>query len=476
MRLFAPGSALWLLRHDLRLAGREFRSGSRRQLRAVRIVMGGGVLMLHLIGFLAAPLLAHLHDHDRAAALLPLSFALVGAFSLFLSKAVSEATDALFQRGDLDLLLSSPLPTRRVLLVRLVAIAVTAGFLPLLMVVPLVNGMVLRGYFEWVGLYAVQASLSLVAASLGAALTFGLHALLGDRGTRMAARTLATVFGAMTFFTIYAHALLPAWLRAAIWQTCAPAPGLTPEGPQWWPVRALLGDPGPLAAMILLALACAIGVSALLGRAYGAGVMGTLAAPRPARAAGLERHFRDRAFGALLRKERRLLLRHPGLVAQLVYQFVFLVPGGLALMQLGGPGRHSGAPVVFLVAMMTGRITKVVAAAPFEADQAAALAAAAPLSARRVVQAKVIVTVATLALVGGLPVLAIGFVLAPAFPAACVACSAAAATRLALAMTRPQPLRRAGMHGRLQATTDGLLGAAIDIGWGTAGAVLTGVL
>jgi len=474
--LGAPGSALWLLRHDLRLAGREFRSGGRRQVRAARYVMGAAILLLHLFGFLAAPILARVHDDDRGTALLTLSVALAGAFALFLSKAVSEATDALFQRGDLDLLLSSPLPTRRVLFVRLVAVAVTAGFLPLLLVVPLVNGMVVRGYFAWAGLYAVQASLSLLAAALGAALTFGLHALLGPRWTRIATRTLATLFGALTFFIIYAHSLLPAHLRAAIWAAWAPLPGAVPPGLQWWPARALLGDPLPLAALAVLAVAAAVGVSTMLGRAYAAGVMGTLASPAPARAAGAERHFRDGVFAAVLRKERRLLLRHPGMLAQLVYQFVFLVPGALALMNISGRGPHSGAGVVFLTAMMTGRITKVIVAGPFESDQAPALAAASPLPPRLATAAKIIVTVTALALVGGLPVLGIGVVLPLAFPAACLACGAAAATRLGLAIARPRSMRRDGLHGRLRASTDGLLGAAVDIGWGAFGAVLTATL
>ena len=165
--LLAPGGVLWLLRHDLRLAGRDLRAAGKRQRRTVGTVLLAVVALLHLLGFAMAPMLARLHETDRARALLVGSFALAGAFALFLSKAISEATDALFQRGDLDLLLSSPLPMRRVLTSRLLAIAVNAGFLPLLLVVPLVNGMVLRGEFAWIGVYPVLASLSVVAAAGG---------------------------------------------------------------------------------------------------------------------------------------------------------------------------------------------------------------------------------------------------------------------------------------------------------------------
>ena len=472
--LFGPGSAVWLLRHDLRLAGREMRAAGRRKRRAVGIVLGATVLLLHLVGFVAAPALARLHDSYRTEALLTGSFALAGAFALFLSKAISEATDALFQRGDLDLLLSSPIPMRRVLTTRLVAIAVTAGFLPILLVLPVVNGMLLRGRFAWVGAYPVLISLSLSAAAAGAAITFGLLASVGPRWTRLLARALATLFGAVSFLATQARLVVPDSVRGPVWD--ALLPGGAPAGPQWWPARAAMGDPWPALALAAIAVAAVAVVSAALGQAYGAGVMGNLALPRRPRAAGVASRFAHRPFVALLRKEARLLLRHPGLGAQLFYQFVFLLPGALALMNIGDAARPATAGVVFLTAMMTGRITRVVVAGPFEADQAAVLALSSPTARGLVQRAKLVVTVVALAVVGGLPIVAIGLKLAPALPAALIAGTAAAATRLWLAIGQPPQARPRALRQRLQASTDGLLGAMLDIGWGVCGALLTVVV
>jgi ABC-2 type transport system permease protein len=474
--LFRPGSTLWLLKHDLRLAGRDLKSAGGRKRRTVGIVLLSTVVLLHLVGFAAAPALARLHDDYRTEALLTGSFAIAGMFTLFLSKAISEATDALFQRGDLDLLLSSPIPMRRVLTTRLVAIAVIAGFLPLLLVLPVVDGMLLRGEFAWAGAYPVLASLTLVAAATGAAITFGLLAWVGPRWTRVVARALATLFGALSFFATQARVVVPDEMRARVWDALVPAEGVVPGGPQWWPARAALGDLVPMLVLAATAVAAVMTVSAALGQAYGAGVMSNLAVPRGARTAGVERRFASAPFGALLHKEWRLLLRHPGLAAQVFYQFVFLVPGAVALMNIGDAGFHSAAGVVFLTAMMTGRITKILVAGPFEADQAAALAVTSPVAAGLVVRAKMVVTVLALAVVGGLPVLAIGLKMAPAFPATCVASVLAAGTRMWLAIARPKQLRRAGLQGRLPASTDGLLGVMIDIGWGTVGALLTLVI
>jgi ABC-2 type transport system permease protein len=470
--LFAPGSTMWLLRHDLRLVGRDFRSAGGRQRGTVGLVLMTTIATLHALGFAAGPFLARLHDTHRTEALLAGSFALAGMFTLFLSKAISEATDALFQRGDLDLLLSSPLPVRRVLTTRLMAIAVIAGFLPLLLVIPLLNGMALRGEFAWSGAYLVLTSLSLVAAAAGAAMTFGLLAWLGPRWTRLVARALATLFGAVSFLSTEARLVVPEAVRTRVWNELLPAPGFVPPGLQWWPARAVLGDTLPMLMLCGIAVLAVMSVSTALGQAYGSGVMTNLAAVRGPGTAGAERHFESGVFGALVRKEWRLLIRHPGLTAQVFYQFVFLVPGAVALMNIDDPRWHAGAGVVFLIAMMTGRITKILVTGPFEADEAAALAVTSPVGPLRVMQAKALVTLSALAVVGGLPVLAIGLRLPPAFPAACVACAAAAGCRMWLALHRPKLLRRAGLKGRLRADTDGLLGAMIDIGWGMFGAGL----
>jgi ABC-2 type transport system permease protein len=312
-----------------------------------------------------------------------------------------------------------------------------------------------------------------VAAAVGAAITFGLLAFVGPRWTRVVARALATLFGAVSFFATQARLVVPEGLRASVWQALLPAPGTVPAGPLWWPARAVLGDPWAMLALAAFAVAAVMGVSAGLGQAYGAGVLSNLAVPRRAQAAGVERRFGGSLFSTLLRKEWRLLVRHPGLGAQVFYQFVFLVPGAVALMNLGNAGWHSPAGVVFLTAMMTGRIAKILVAGPFEADQAAALAVTSPVGSGTVLRAKVLVTVAALAVVGGLPVVAIGLRMASAFPAACVASAAAATTRIWLAVSRPKQLRRGGMQGRLQPSTDGLLGVIIDIGWGIVGALLT---
>jgi ABC-2 type transport system permease protein len=440
------------------------------------------VAALHVLGFAAAPALSALRDRFRADAMLTGSIALACMFALFLSKSITEATEALYQRGDLDLLLSSPLPMRRVLATRLLAIAVMAAFMPILLVLPLANGMVLRGYLAWIGVYPVLGGLSLTAAAAGAAMTFGLLAGLGPRLTVFTARALATLFGAASFLFAQMRFLMSDSTRAVVWQAMLPAAGGNGRGafgnPGWWPARALMGEPLPMLAMAGLGVAAVIVVSAALGQAYGSGVMGHLAAGRAALAAPLPvSRFHRSQFAALVRKEWLLLIRHPGLSAQLFYQFVFLVPGMIALLRIGeATGSRSPASVVFLTTMMTGRIARVIAVGPFEADDAASLAATAPVRPRDIVRAKLIVTTALLALVIGASLAAVRVQMPAALPAAALASIAAAATRVRLSMARPPKLRRAGLQGRLPGHAGGVLGVMIDLAWGLGGALLSYVL
>lgn len=473
MILTDRGSTLWLLRHDIKLAGRELRAVGRKRGQAVAIVLLLNVLLFHVSGFFAAPELARLHDTWRADALLAGSVALAGAFTLFISKAISEATDALFQRGDLDLLLSSPLPMRRVLTTRLIAIAIIAGFLPLILIIPIVNGMMLRGYFQWAGAYPVLGALALTAAAAGSALTFGLLASVGPRWTRFAARALATLFGALSFLSTQARFMLSDETRAHLWALARPEDGIIPPGAQWWPARAVLGEPIPMLVLAGIGTLAVMATAAGLGQAYGTGVIANLALGQGRRAGGVAGRFNGGTFRALAVKEWRLLIRLPGLAAQVFYQFVFLVPGAVALSNVGAAAGVSAGGVVFLNTLMTGRMAKLFVTGPFEKDYVQALAATSPVSAAPLLRAKLLAVCAGLLLVTLPSMIGIAWYMPKALPAALLSALLSATTRIRLAATRPSALRRAGLSGRMPASSDGLLGVMIDIAWGIGGLLLT---
>jgi ABC-2 type transport system ATP-binding protein len=125
----AAGIGAWLLAAEVRLglrgmAGKRGGGRSKVALIIISIVAGAGVLFGGVsFGFLASrwPL-----------PITPLSALIVDAacvvlFTLMLSQAINLAVQALYERGDLDLLLSSPLKPRVVLTVRALSITVVAS-------------------------------------------------------------------------------------------------------------------------------------------------------------------------------------------------------------------------------------------------------------------------------------------------------------------------------------------------------------
>jgi len=119
--LAAPGSWLWLARHEGRLAWRDLRylmtGGGRWRGRNVIIVFILLALGLHLIAFGVVGRHAHmtLEVGTRGFTSITGSFLLI--FFLLLSQALEQVTRLFYGRGDLDLFRSSPASLRRIFVI-----------------------------------------------------------------------------------------------------------------------------------------------------------------------------------------------------------------------------------------------------------------------------------------------------------------------------------------------------------------------
>src|SRR4051794_27194028 len=120
----APGSTLWLLRHEVRLFWRglaQKRGGGRWRRLWLTIAVP-----LILMASAGVPLGFVLRKIDEApitpAAGLIAAAVLLSLFTLMLSQTLGAAVTALYERADLDLLFSSPLEPRRVLAVPFLAV------------------------------------------------------------------------------------------------------------------------------------------------------------------------------------------------------------------------------------------------------------------------------------------------------------------------------------------------------------------
>ena len=141
------------------------------------------VLVLHLIGYGVAFGFRHVHlkppDQVLAATL-----ALLFVGGLMLSQAVQRATELLDDRTDLSWLLSTPVPPRHILAVRLLAVAGAVSLYWLLLLVPLADGMAFLGRPELLAIYPMLLVLALLVTSCGFAVTFLLLRFFNVRRTR----------------------------------------------------------------------------------------------------------------------------------------------------------------------------------------------------------------------------------------------------------------------------------------------------
>ena len=88
----------------------------------------------------------------------------------------------LYEAGDLDLLLSAPLPPRRVLGAKLCGIAASVVLSFAFLVLPIALPIAVQGHPGLFGIPALLVAMALSAACLGLAVMLGVAAIAGPRG------------------------------------------------------------------------------------------------------------------------------------------------------------------------------------------------------------------------------------------------------------------------------------------------------
>ena len=403
----APGTSLWLLRHELRLfwystAVGKKGEGSRRIDRLGLFVWATVWLMLHAVAFLLMRTTANSPASASASTLLAVTVVLAAVFMFMLSSGLKGSVEALFDRGDLDLLLSSPLPSRSIFTVRLVAIVAGVAAIYLFFVTPIAHAGLLLGRLQWLGVYPTIVGAAVTASAIAMLLTLGLVRLLGARRTRVVAQVIGAFAGALLFLLsqIYVFATRGSEVRAADWLAQWLGNGQVGiDAFVWLPARAALGEPLPLAGLSLLA-AAAFYLTVrftdgffLRGLEQAAGSKRAAAAP----ARGLRMRFGRPLANVIVLKEWRLIARDPHLVSQVLLQLLYLLPLGYLLFLKDGtplPGIAAG------LALLCGSLASSLAWIIILAEDAPDLLLASPASVRTVRYAKLAAaTIPTLALV-----------------------------------------------------------------------------
>ena len=353
------------------------------------------------------------------------------------------ATTRLFHlRGDLDLILASPISPRAVVAARLLYEALESVAPVGLILLPFADVGALTGHMSWLALYPALAGAGLLGAGVGFLLALRLYFWLGPRNARVVSQIVSTLVGASAVIAAQAIAAMPEGWRTRIYEfVAAPAAGAlgrlfaTPQ-------QAALGDPRALTVWLALALA-AFAAAALIGgesfvTAAGAAAGAAAKPTDPQQRA----HFRAKLGAAMRVKEHRLLRRDPWLLSQMMLQALYALPVGVVLWRHGGA---SSAPAIAfgpMLVVITGQLAGSLAWVALSAEDAPDFLATAPASRGEINRAKLAAILRPVALAMALPLLGLAWLTPWGALCALFGGGGAAASGALLMLWRQRPARR----------------------------------
>ena len=432
-----------LLEHELRLSWRDFRSmltaGENRRFPVAISILIFIALLLHLPALAMVRSYADAGIDSPVKTLFSVSLIVLLYFSLMLSQAMETVTRTLYSRGDLDLVLSSPVSPARLFAVRIATNAILVAVMAVALVSPFVDALVLTGGARWLTAYAAAASVGLIASAAAVAITVAMFRLLGPKRTRVVAQVVAAIIGAAFAIGLQVGAIVYYGNMSRGVFTASPEvvqhlPGAASA--LWWPARAVLGDLPATASVVIIALAAlALTALAFAPRLGEHSLAATAIAASTGHAKARGHAFRvGSAAAALRRKEWLLLRRDPWLVSQTLTQLLYLIPPALLLVRNFGSSSGTFVVVVMVLVSVGGQLAGALSWLAISGEDAPDLVRAAPVSALAVTRAKVEAVMGAVALMLAPLVVAFAF-LSPLHAVAAVAgvaCAAASTIRIQL--------------------------------------------
>ena len=373
----------WLLRHEVRLQRRSV--GFKGWL--MGLLLASIWLGLHGLAWL---LLHSLHF----SSLPPLAMIFCGTITWFiitlmLSQAIMLSVSALFERGDLDLLLSSPLEPRTVFTVRGLGVALNSVLIYFFLVIPFAHVGVFTHHISLLAIYPAMLAMGLFVAAVGMWLTLTLVRLIGARRARVAAQLLGALVGAVMFLMSQVQNMLGRDTRnqimASLKQAAEAGGVLAPDSFLWFPFKALLGEPLPLLTVVLVGFGAFFLVVNLTHQRFLSGTQESVtgganaATNAPSGAASQLVRFQNGARGfayTILIKEWRLIWRDPNLLAQTFLQMLYMLPLFFVVFRGGDTASYVVPGTILLAATLTGSLAWLTVAA----EDAPELIGCAPVS------------------------------------------------------------------------------------------------
>ena len=385
----------WLTRHELRL---YLRSGTLKGASLTFLIIVE--ILLHLLATAAALAVRASSGYagPHMAVALPallITAGLAFCFLFMLSRSLNGVVQVLYSRGDLDLLLSSPLAPQSIIGVRVFTVALTVTLEVGMLAWPFANMFVLFGMPAWSKLYLLLPALGMLTTCMGIVLALTLFRLLGPRMTRLIGQVLAALIG----MGIFLLSQLPNLMRHGPARGAGDYNGfgtlLSARGGHFnallVPGRLVLAGYGPTLLLALIgAVLLLLTVQLLSGRfMHAATAIGSMGSTRPKRTSQQPLRFRGSLHIVLIVKELRLIRRDPLLLMQLLQQSIYLLPMSFVLWRQSVT-HAAGVPWFWLVIIfMCGTLATSLAWITVAAEDAPELLQSAPPPRTEVVRAKI---------------------------------------------------------------------------------------
>ena len=385
MRGLTPGGFLWLMLNEVRLATR-----AARQRRGGNVIWALLITVYTAAGFLLASSLIHIPITPAPFAFVLVFAVCVLAMSFMTTQAMLRSQDTLYQSGDLDLLLTAPLPPRRVLLAKLCGIVANIIMVFAAFTLPVALPVALLGHPGLFGIPLVLLALALASACLGLAITLLIVRIASPR----TARTIAQIVGAFLAAGVF---LASQFLSAGAGESAGRSlvgwlmrHDYGGHGLASLPGRAALGDVPAMVAVLGGAMLVFAGAGMLLGRAFLTSYQNAptrLTRSRGRAKGSIARHFREGLFATMFAKEARLLRRDPQLAFTIVLRLIYLLPVALPAFT-HGRGPPLLPALAFFGVLIAGQLAGSLAWLTVSAEESPDLIAVAPVEKKAAERAK----------------------------------------------------------------------------------------
>lgn len=370
--------------HELRLYRRGLSSSVGGKIAAICLLV-----LMHLIAIPLAFALRHIPAATPDYVAIGLTLGGGCVVLLMISRGLIMSVQALYTRGDMDLLLSSPVAPLSIISARAAAIAASVTLEAAFLIWPFANVFVLFGLLAWTKAYILLPAFGLLATSISLMLSLLLFYVFGARRTRIIAQVMSALI-ALSFIILVQLPNILANCRGCSSTLGAGAYEMYPLSPDravWWPAFAVMEGFLPT---IAFAFACAAlfacTVRALAGSFIGASIASAgIGVGRGRRRPAGTLRFHGSTRLILILKELRLIGRDPWLLTQLLQQSVFLLPLSVVLWRRSG----SGLPLVWGLAILFAAFTAgALAWITVAAEDVPELVATAPVRPREIARIK----------------------------------------------------------------------------------------